>query len=654
MVSRNPFRVRASEYLEDESDFLSLFGLGALDVFKSEDMWTKIQIIRSARGGGKTSILRIFRPKSLNEIFDSRYNNTMKPMYTKLKNLDAFDEKEGTKILGIPLSLFGNYPVLNQLGFDEPKRMKLFYALITSRIFLATLRSVLELKKLEFPDHLKEIKINSPSEPNIPTSIPIPCRGDELYDWASKIEQRVSNIMEEDGIDDKDLGGYESLAALNIIKSTNILYNDKPVAERTLLMLDDVDKLASEQRRHLSNTLVNLRIPIGIWLAERLEALRREELLSPTGTWGREYGSPIFLEKFWRDNQKKLETLLSDIADKRASWHRAYMISSFDHNLDNFLEEKWDVNFQKAITEQKDKLISKYGEKKEFRFLFDMCENPEGDLNNTAVMWRLLEIFIEREIRKKQTRLFTDETISQDDFNTIISGTEKSVAPYYVCNLYEIPYYFSFSNLVKLASSNIQQFLDLASELFDEMISARSLEKTPRISAHRQQEILEKSATRRWDEINQTIPNSRYTVPFLNTLAKFCNIETNLPNAPYGSVTGIAISSRDAARLQDEKVLAGNPRYKILSEVITTCLAHNLLEPLPYSKQGQKGNTHLIMYLNRLLCFRYKLPLHYGGWREQSLDTLCSFIENTYKSNRKEYVDLGKQRIIKMEDEHNG
>ena len=44
MISRNPFRVRATEYLEGEWNFISLFGLEALDIFDKEDMWTKIQI----------------------------------------------------------------------------------------------------------------------------------------------------------------------------------------------------------------------------------------------------------------------------------------------------------------------------------------------------------------------------------------------------------------------------------------------------------------------------------------------------------------------------------------------------------------------------------------------------------------------------------
>ena len=647
MVSRNPFRVRTTEYFEDDSDFLSLFGLGALEIFDAEDMWIRIQIIRSARGGGKTSILRIFSPKSLNKIYESRKSDDeLIPLYNKLKKLDVFSD-DGVKVLGVTLSLFGNYPILNQLDFELSKQNRLFFSLLTSRIIIATLRSICELKKLEFPIDLNQIDIKHSGEPNIPSTIPIPCTGKELYEWASSIEKKISNIIEEDSEDDKNLSGFETLSALHVIRSKNIFFNNKPVAERTLLMLDDVDKLTSEQRKNLSNALVSLRIPIGIWLAERLEALRQEELLSPIGTLGREYGEPKNLEKFWRKNPNKFEFLLTEISDKRASWHRRYNISSFSRSLSNHLDAYWDEHLKEAIDIESDKLIKKYGKERKYCDWFDKCENPEGVLSKSIEDWRLLEILIERDVRKKQQLLF-DEILSEDGFNKKFLAKEKDVSEYYVRTKYKIPYYFGFQKLVKLASSNVQQFLDLSSDLYDEMISARSFDEIPHISPKRQEFILKKAMLRRWNEVVQSIQNSQDIINFFDNMAKFCFIETNLPNSPYASVTGIAISTNDLKRLQDLDVLKNNPRYKRLTDVLSICFAHNLLEPLPSSKQGTKGTVHLVMYLNRLLCFRYQLPLPYGGWRELSLEVLSSFIEGTYKSKRKEQIDLNQQ--IQLDD----
>ena len=288
--------------------------------------------------------------------------------------------------------------------------------------------------------------------------------------------------------------------------------------------------------------------------------------------------------------------------------------------------------------------------KKKYRFGFDLYENSEQNLSEIAEEWRKLEIIIERDMKKKQRSLFEDETLTVDDFKNRTSTKENDVARYYVRIKYNIPYYFGFSYLVKLASSNIQQFLELSSTLFDDMISTTSSETRTKIPADRQEYLLEKKVFEKWEEINQSIPNSQYVIPFLNNIAKFCFTETNLPNAPYTSVTGIAISSEDLKRLQLPEFLKLNPKYKKLSEVLTTCFAHNLLEPLPGSKQGKKGTTHLVMYLNRLLCFRFQLPIPHGGWKEQTLDTLCEFVENTFTSKRKVSLDLRQQRLIEMEE----
>ena len=651
MISRNPFRIKVTEYLEGEWNFISLFGLGALDVFNDKDILEKIQIIRSARGGGKTSLLRIFSPKSLNEIHATRNNNKhVNKLYEKLKSFNVFSNKNEIRVLGIYLSLFGNYPILNQLEFSKKKQNKLFYSLLISRIIIATLRSVCELKKLDFPESLCHIRIKQPEELHIPHFIELPCTGNDLYEWAKLTEQRIGDIIEDDSDDDHKLGGHEYLTTLHIIKAKNIFYDNEPVAEKTLLMLDDVDKITSEQRINLSNTLTNLRIPIGLWIAERLEALRPDEILSPDGTWDREYGMPITLEKFWRKHPKKFEALLSDISDKRASMQRKYHITSFEHHLQNSLTSEYDEKINDAINTESKKIKTKFGRKNKYRFWFDRCDNFESDPFQIAEEWRKLEILIERNMKKKQRLLFEDSPLTCDDFDNKITAKENEVARYYIRKKYKIPYYFGFQYLVKLASSNVEQFLELASTLFDDMIATIFSETNPSITAHRQEYLLGEKVFQKWEEIYHSIPNTNYIVPFLNNIAKLCFNETNLPNSPYTSVTGIAISSEDLKKLQMKEFLELNPKYKILSEVLVICLAHNLLETLPESRQGKKGTTHLVMYLNRLLCFKFQLPIPYGGWREQTLDTLCDFIDDNFKPKRKIKSDIGQQRLIEIEE----
>ena len=626
MLSRNPFRMRATEYVEGDWSFVSMFGLGALDVFDPDSMWTNMQIIRSARGGGKTSLLRIFSPNSLKEIHASRNNQKVRELYCKLKDLGALSN-DGPQILGVYLSLFGNYSILEQLEIKSYQQKKLFYSLLTCRVVMAALRSACRLQDLEFPDSLDRITIRHHSEPNVPRFADFPCTGKELYDWAERTEQKISEIIDDESDDYAGLGMHESLASLHVIKAENVLYDGKPVAKKTLLMLDDLDRLTPSQRTSLADTLAGLRIPIGLWMAERLEGLRKEELLSPDGTVGRECNRPISLEKFWRRYPAKFEGLLRDISDKRARLQHAYNIQSFSDNLRDELEAGWDGKFEDAARKESKRIAEKFYRIKKYGAWIDACKNSADAHPQMAEEWRKLEIAIERDKNKRQRRLFEEEPLEPEELDSAALGT-ANIARYSVRTRYKIPYYFGFKELVKLSSSNIEQFLELSSSLFDRMISASYTRLDIRIEPKVQEEILIKEAHARWREIEKSIPNSQYVIPFLENVARLCYKETNTPSASYDGVTGIAISQEDLRRMQLDSLRGSNGMYRILYNTLATCIEHNLLEILPETKQGTKGTTRFVMYLNRLLCLRFKLPLQYGGWRKQDLSTLRGFASN--------------------------
>ncbi len=141
---RNPFRIRASENIVSDSTFLRLFGHGALDLLPKDGLWDRVQIFRSAPGGGKTSMFRIFTPSSLLTLYSSRASEDYKDLYLRLRDLDVISEN-GPQVLGIPLSCARNYAALEDLSFDRGQKDRLFYSLINARIVLAALKGALSL-----------------------------------------------------------------------------------------------------------------------------------------------------------------------------------------------------------------------------------------------------------------------------------------------------------------------------------------------------------------------------------------------------------------------------------------------------------------------------------------------------------------------------
>ena len=70
--SRNPFRLRRAENIDTDSSFLTLFEPGILDVLAESGLPETVQPIRSAAGGGKTSLLRLFTPSVLHKLHARR------------------------------------------------------------------------------------------------------------------------------------------------------------------------------------------------------------------------------------------------------------------------------------------------------------------------------------------------------------------------------------------------------------------------------------------------------------------------------------------------------------------------------------------------------------------------------------------------------
>ena len=274
MAYRNPFRLQATDFLEDGGEFLRLFGADALEIFDPQEMWGRMQIIRSPRGGGKTSVLWIFAPGYLNAI---RRNTTvdLAPLREKLKDMGALSGTGEAMVLGVPVSLSSNYEVIEHLGLDEAARDRLFFSLITSKIMIAALQGACELKEIKFPDGLDQIRVERPNDSNIRACIPVPCDGLTLYRWAEELDGRVYDMLEGQQVSHKNLGGHETLSPIRAIRACNMFYRGEPVAERTLLLLDNADNFTSSQRTKLAAALAGLRMS-GIVVAERLESLRRE------------------------------------------------------------------------------------------------------------------------------------------------------------------------------------------------------------------------------------------------------------------------------------------------------------------------------------------------------------------------------------------
>lgn len=623
---RNPFTLRSSELIESDATFLRLFEPGVLDLLQREEIWNRVQAFQSAPGGGKTTLFRLFTPRCLQMLYESRATtDEFKDLYRRLIEIQAISE-EGPNILGVLISGVSRDADLENLHLDDTRKNRLFFSLLNSRITIAALRSTLELRKLTYPEDLSRVHIQRPRVPDFPTNIPVPCTGDVLLRWASDSERQICSYIDSFAPSITDsFSGFDTLYCLYLLNGC-ISVDDQVIAPRTLLMIDNIERLTKNQRSNLFNSLINLRVPIGTWLAERLEALTPSELFG--AKMGREYGEPIKLEDFWRREGTRYEQMVANIADRRAKLNPDIQIGPFQACLQNSLDGiEWKQKYVKVTEVIIKRLKERTRNTKRYIEWMQKCESAEGTPREKAINWRVLEIKIERDKKKAQRQLI-DSPLPQEELDLKAEAALREAAELFLAHEFKFPYHFGFERLVKLSTSNIEQFLIFASAIFEEVISAKLLKQSISLSPNRQEDILIKVSKQLWDSIPFSTPNGREIARLLEGIRVMSMVETEKPTAPYApGVTGFAISTQDQDRLLDPNYLSIHPELAKIAKILSECISNNYLLMHKGVRQGPKGSdTKTVLYLNRWLCLHFGLPLQYGGWQKLKLDELINYI----------------------------
>jgi hypothetical protein len=630
---RNPFRLRRAESIDTDDGFLMLFEPGILEVMPQATLWESVHIIRSAAGGGKTSLIRMFTPASLNTLCRRGKSDTKtRELFQRMKDFEAIDDL-GPRVLGVLLTCGPGYSMLQDLSVDQARKNRLFFGLLNARITLAVLRGALNLRGLSFPDGLDRVTVASSK--GMPSLQPImfPCIGRQLYSWAEQREASLCGSLDSLGpFKAESLPGDDALYSLSLMEPGNLAIDGVKVAHRVLLMMDDIHKLTSHQRELLVSTVIDARSAVGVWIAERFEALSPQEMLSSGAEKGRDYGETIEIESFWRAKPEKFEKLALRVADRRIMEASDTEIASFQGCVQEALSGNvWDKKFIEAIQVVSARVKQAYGTKERFREWVRLAEAFDGTSQERATEWRKLEILIQRELNKKQKGLFDEQPLGEEELGEKDDSSLKNAAELFLAREFELPYYYGTGRIARLASLNIQQFLGLGGEVFEESAAAEVLRRTLALPPERQHALMKDMARQLWDDIPKKVRHGRPLRQFLESVGNFSRSYTYRPTAPNDpGVTGTAIRMTERVQLFEEaaKKEQANSAMVRLGETITSALSHNLLvAQLDYNCKQEKW---MLLNLNRLLCVHFDLPLGYGLYKERPLKTLMQWLDRPY------------------------
>jgi len=625
--SINPFYTRASEYIGSDGRFIKLFSPEILFLFKEYPLLNVVNIFRSTPGGGKTSLLKVFTPRVLSEIIKNQRDDSCKDIFKILKELQVVDDKRAL-ITSSLISFNNEYSSLEYLEMNDVQKERLFFTLLNIRIILSVLQSICITKNLHFPEDLDKINIQNTTGIFIPKYLVKLKTGKDYYEWASNLEDQVCREMDSYRFDVNVPEVSNELFSLELLEKQNIQFENKAITEDILVMLDNVHDLSKQQRSNLLNRIINKRLPVTIWIAERLKALTMDEILEGT-TSGRDKNT-IYLEKYW--SSKNFEKFARSVADRRVST----VFEDEIINFNSFLSPTFTNETVKLILEEKinveNRIKSNFGSERYKQWLISKEGEYETDFE-ALISWRTLEILLTRDENKMQKTLAFYE-LQEEELDRQEGADVKNAARLFLHFEKAIPYYYGFTTLSKLSSSNIEQFLTIAAQLFEDILSKKVYKKLKKeyslnISPERQEEIIMKVSKSKWDDLKEKVPNFNKISTFLDSFGAFCRAQTYVPNAWNSpGLNGIAITMTDRDFLKD-KVLK-NPQHPLyeLARCLVTCISYNLLDfQLNYKCQGK---VYMILYLNRIYCAKYDLPLDNGKFKERKLTELAKWTEKVY------------------------
>lgn len=642
MGIRNPFLFRATEQNSEDDLFVQLFSEDILNILNDNisNIFIKPLILRSSPGFGKTSLLKLFTAQILNRLINYHSSNDNRDeLYKAVKNLGFINSSNHISKVGIYIPCTNLYTNLQDVISEDKNKNSLFFALLNAKIlfeFVQTVKQVCIEKHTSFNDDLLKIYIEDKSE--IPLFLKEDYKKDyytlqDFYNFAISVEKEILNYIDNFGLIDYDpsiqISNLE-LHSFNILSKSMIKYDGIRLDTSFVIMFDDLHKLAIEQRNLIYKTILNDRYNIPIWIAERLSILTDNSIFNGT-THHRDYIS-IHLEESIRHGKKKLfENFLSKITSHRMSFSNNN-IASFETKLLNSLKED---NIGICIKKIKHDLQKNYSNSSKYTQLIkDLDEYTDTDYT-TLLKVIVYSIIIERDKQNNQPTFDFAEiqsNVPKDNYAKL-----KPTAEYFAMLFYKIPYYYTFERLTKLASFNTEQFLGLASSLYEEMIARSVINKQDPLSGKLQEKIIKKYAEDKWNEIETNIPRGTVIQSLLKSQLDFSLEQSKRPSAPYApGVTGFAITNTDLKNLQEK------PQYKTLKKIIMSCIAYNLLTVDENKKQGNKDSEPVtIFYFNRWLCVKFKLPIPYGGWRKKKLAELNKVV--TLHQEITEQFDIFKE-----------
>ena len=625
MIWKNPFSSKHSDHQEFYlNDFLRRFDCSALQIITKENLST-VTYISSTPGAGKTSLFYAFTPEVLSSVAGNEDQN--REFYKKASDLGLLQNNRVCLASTIISCARGNYSIIDEM-FQNGRRKQITFALLNYRIAIGLLRSIGRVLSITRDDYHR-IRFNSiPDE--MMSDEQFFRNGEALYQWACAGEKELCRYL--DSSMDETLNVsfvHTTLLLIKLFEPGNVLFDEKCFLNDTLIIFDDFHKLSENQKEYIPESIFTLKSSAGVWFGQRLEGLKKQQIITMDGSLNRDYNTHIVIDNYWVSKSAAYFKMLDGIADRRVMDAEIPNCMSLKDCFENELTSR---QSQKRLEQFVHETVKDFRDSVTLSMVYDAIlkklESPDSSLT-LKERATIAECMVIRKNRSQtgQITLFSDEPVLQGEFEDFIIKNRIG-AWFYVTQKTGIPFYTGIEALHSLSSYNVEQFLVFSGALFEcyrtKTLGTKS-GKQVRLTMEEQEKALFHMAEKRWSDIDQRYSDAKDIKIFLDRIAAFCQTSRDLERNSYegGSYTGFAID-----RFKLDRALR-DAKYERVIDVLTKCVESGYLE----KRENEKGDN-LMFYLGRWLCVHYRLPLAYGGWKRCSIDDMKAQLEDS-----EEYYD---------------
>lgn len=621
----NPWHKRANELIRDPLALLPLISPAPIRQFFKGDatsLFDRLVVVVGSPGSGKTTLARLLELGTLMAAVEASDRPDIRPLIEALNAAGLLDDLVPT-VLAVRLPANSLYRGLWELPYPEETKHKLLRSLIQARAVLGWFRQLEADETLD----VSVVRIHTVDVGEAHRAAIAADSASEFRELARKTEAEIFRVLSalvppplEQLSEHISSLVYEPLVAVSAIEVPSFKGRTGPFELRPMVMIDDAHELHSSQFADLDVWLRNREVRTARWVLTRVDSIspsefRRFQLEDeierpPAGTSpGRDR---LIRPLQGRKARQPFRQTVGDIGRRYMSQIPSFAAQGLN-SLGDALPDAQPRMAQTAVRKLRDE-VKGLGKR------FDLSDAtiqaaidhmpPEAPEELRLAVARII---LHREaLRTPQRSLFSAGTsdeaepqLSRKIDSAVVVGAELQLL-----HDFGRPFFYGMDRLADASGENIEQFINLASVLVDQLETLVIRRKRPQLEPQRQHDALVAHANKlmsHWDF--PYAPRVKLLVDFIADRA----IElTRRPNAPLddgANAFGVPQS--------DIKALEGDPDFE---NVIHYALAYQAIVMVEEYKC--KGELWCIFELGGVACLAKGLTLMRGGFVEGRLEEM--------------------------------